>query len=136
MNAHKEKIVSADLVLACDGIKSPTRKSLYKQIGIDKSAPREKYAEWIAWRGPSAGILELLSAHTVLTRLVYVSFLSTRVGSSGNVHENNESLRGFSNHVAWSGPSHTDFPSQDRSASQYSWFRKRVSVFLYEFMSV
>lgn len=45
------KEATVDLILACDGIKSPIRKTLYSHLGIDKSNQQEKYAEWVAWRG-------------------------------------------------------------------------------------
>ena len=41
----------ADLIVACDGVKSPLRKAMYKKMGIDMKLQQEKYAEWIAWRG-------------------------------------------------------------------------------------
>ncbi|KAK9897455.1 FAD/NAD(P)-binding domain-containing protein [Cystobasidium minutum MCA 4210] len=40
-----------DLIVACDGVKSLLRKSLYTKKGEDMSKQQEKYAEWIAWRG-------------------------------------------------------------------------------------
>ncbi|KAL7005991.1 hypothetical protein EMMF5_004532 [Cystobasidiomycetes sp. EMM_F5] len=43
----------ADLIVACDGVKSPLRKAMYRKMGIDMKLQQEKYAEWIAWRGPS-----------------------------------------------------------------------------------
>lgn len=40
-----------DLIVACDGVKSPLRKALYKKLNIDPAKQQEKYAEWVAWRG-------------------------------------------------------------------------------------
>lgn len=46
-----------DLIVACDGVKSPLRKQLYAKQGADKASQQEKYAEWIAWRGLVPGDL-------------------------------------------------------------------------------
>ncbi|GAA5844102.1 hypothetical protein JCM3766R1_004522 [Sporobolomyces carnicolor] len=43
--------VEVDLVVCCDGIKSPLRKSMYQRLGIDVGQQRCVYSEWIAWRG-------------------------------------------------------------------------------------
>ncbi|CAD6576317.1 MAG: hypothetical protein CYPHOPRED_005971 [Cyphobasidiales sp. Tagirdzhanova-0007] len=42
-----------DLIVACDGVKSPLRKVLYRKLAVDAAKQQEKYAEWIAWRGGS-----------------------------------------------------------------------------------
>jgi len=42
---------TADVVIACDGVKSRLRKCMWEQKGKDLQTQQARYAEWIAWRG-------------------------------------------------------------------------------------
>jgi len=41
----------ADVLIACDGVKSRTRRCLYERKGLDVKDQAARYSEWVAWRG-------------------------------------------------------------------------------------
>jgi len=41
----------ADIVLACDGVKSRLRRHLYTRKGLDVEDQIARYSKWVVWRG-------------------------------------------------------------------------------------